>query len=139
MGDAGRGGVVVSDEGSKRRELALTLLFPGVQSAVTSPKSIPHPGSVLQLCLLHTSVALHRDVKIGNTTQTTTGMCWWDAGRVFATDGAIPPCSGRKTGIFSGLICSNWASWCPELFPAGTYCQWDQCGCWMESQGQRSC
>lgn len=59
MGDAGRGGIVVSGGGSRRRELALNPRFPGVQSGVTSPKSIPHPGCALQLGLLRASVALH--------------------------------------------------------------------------------
>lgn len=47
---------LVSDDGRKRRELALNPHFPGLQRDVTSPKSTPNPGSVLQLALLHSSV-----------------------------------------------------------------------------------
>lgn len=51
-----RAGIVVTDGGRKRRELASNPHFPGLQRDVASPKSIPHPGSALQLGLLHTSV-----------------------------------------------------------------------------------
>lgn len=54
--------------------------------------------------------------------------CW----SVLATDRAIPAAQrsclpqaqAGKQEYLQCLICSRWASQCPELFPAGTYCHW---------------